>query len=234
MKKITAIHQPNYIPWLGYFYKIYKADVFIFQDDVQFSNKGMHNYHNIKSQDGLLRLKIPVEGKFGSNINEFRTKDELNWKQKHLKLIEVNYRDAKYFDEVYSDLVLLLNQEYSNLAVLNSTIITFICTKLSITASLINSSDLNLTTKREEKVIDSVKATEGDIYFSGTGARAYQKEENYNAQGIQLMYSDYQPFSYPQLWGAFESNVSIVDYLMHCGFRWDIVLEPPIYVFSCI
>ena len=59
--RIIAVHQPNYLPWLGYFFKIFQSDIFVFLDDAQFSNEGMHNYTYIKTAAGLFRLKYPVE-----------------------------------------------------------------------------------------------------------------------------------------------------------------------------
>ncbi|MBK8563691.1 MAG: WbqC family protein [Saprospiraceae bacterium] len=38
-QKIVAIHQPNYFPWLGYFYKIAACDVFVFHDNVEHSKR---------------------------------------------------------------------------------------------------------------------------------------------------------------------------------------------------
>ena len=223
--KTISIHQPNYIPWLGYFYKIYRAETFVFHDDVQYSKRGMHNYHYIKSPEGLLRLKIPVEEKHGYKINEVRTRDELGWKSAHLNLIEKNYRNAKFFNEVFRDFALLLNVDYQNLAVMNREIITFFCNKLNFKISFVTASDLGLNTTKEEKVIDIVESLKGDIYYSGTGAIAYQKDENFNSRGIILRYSDFQIFKYPQLWGNFESNVSIIDFLMNCGYNWGIVID---------
>ncbi len=89
---VISIHQPNYFPWLGYFYKIAQSDVFVLLDDVQFSNEGMHNYHYIKTPQGSLRLKIPVEQHIGDLIMEVKTKDFLGWKEKHIKTIEANYK----------------------------------------------------------------------------------------------------------------------------------------------
>ncbi|MBN1414283.1 MAG: WbqC family protein [Bacteroidales bacterium] len=224
-KKIISIHQPNYIPWLGYFYKIAQSDIFVFHDDAMFSESGMHQYHYIKTPQGPFRLKIPVEQKHGDKIMEVRTRDELGWKNKQLKIIEHNYKKAKFFELVFSDFSNLLLKEYPTLAMLNQAIIIQFCDKLGIDVEYVNSSDLNLTTTREEKIFDTCNRLGANIYYSGTGAKAYQNEENFINRGIELRYSSFTPFEYPQLWGEFQSNVTILDYLMNCGYDWGRVLE---------
>ncbi len=223
--KIIAIHQPNYIPWLGYFYKIYQSDIFVFLDDVQFSNEGMHNYSYIKTPQGSFRLKIPVRQKLGDKIMDVLAKDELGWKRKHLKTIEVNYRRAKNFDEVFHDYTSLIEKEYPSLASINITMIKFFAKKLGIKSIFINASELNINSTREEKVIEICKALGGTIYYSGTGAKIYQKEENFKSRGIELRYSVFTSFEYPQLWDEFQSNITILDYLMNCGYDWESVLN---------
>ena len=223
--KIISVHQPNYIPWLGYFYKISQSDCFVFLDDAQYSNEGMHNFHYIKTPKGPLRLKITVQQTLGDKINEVRTKDELDWKTNHLRLIEANYKKAKFFEETYSDLRSLISREYNSLATLNSSIISFICNKLGINVEFVNSSDLKILTTREEKILDLCSALKAEVYYSGTGARSYQKEENFIKRGIQLRYSEYQPFEYFQQWNGFNKNVSIIDYLMNYGYDWENVLR---------
>lgn len=220
-----AIHQPNYIPWLGYFFKIFQSDVFVFLDDVQFSNEGMQNYHYIKTPQGPFRLRIPVESKFGDNINRVRTKDELNWKSKHLKTMEMNYKKAPYFDEIFSDYSGLLEINFSNLAEFDAHIINFICKKFGFEKKFVRSSDLNIDKSREEKVLEICTALNGDIYYSGTGAKAYQDPKNFEQKGVQLLYSVFTPFEYPQLWGNFQTNVTVIDYLMNCGYDWDRVIK---------
>lgn len=223
-QRTAAIHQPNYIPWLGYFYKIYQSDVFVFLDDAQFSNEGMHNYHYIKTPQGPFRLKIPVAQKMGDKIFEVQTKDALGWKEKHLKTIENNYKRAPYFNEVFKDLADLLAKDYANLSEMNIEIIINLSRKLGISTQFIRSSELNISTIREEKILDICNVLHADVYYSGTGARAYQKDENFMARNIDLRYSVYHPFEYPQFFGAFQSNVTILDYLMHCGYDWENVL----------
>lgn len=223
--KIISIHQPNYIPWLGYFYKISQSDCFIFLDDAQYSNEGMHNYHYIKTPQGPIRLKVPVQQTLGDKINEVRTKDELDWKNKHLRLIESNYIQAKFFKEVFNDLQSLYSPDYKSIAKMNSSIIIFICKKLGLKTEFLESSSLNIYSSKEEKIIDICQALNANVYLSGTGARAYQNEENFIRRGIQLNYLEYKPFVYPQLWNGFYANVSVVDYLMNCGYEWKNVIE---------
>jgi hypothetical protein len=226
--KIIAIHQPNYIPWLGYFYKIYQSDIFVFLDDVQFSNEGMHNYTYIKTPKGPFRLKYPIRQSFGDKINEVRPKDELNWKANHLNIIKANYQGAEYFHNVFEDFTNLIMKEYSNIVSLNIALIEFFCEKLAIKAKFVNASELNINLTKTEKIIKICNALGGNIYYSGTGAKAYQKDEDFKQSGIDLRYSVFKSFHYPQLWDGFQSNITALDFFMNCGYDWDRVLESQI------
>ena len=220
-----AIHQPNYLPWLGYFYKIYQSDVFVFLDDAQFSNKGMHNYTYIKTNNGSCRLKFPVQQRFGDKINEVRPKDELGWKDKHMAILKSNYSKAKYFTEVFNDYRQLISQDFNSISELNGSSIKFYAKKLGIKTKFINSSELNINLSKEEKIIAICNVLGASVYYSGKGAEAYQNEGNFCSNGIELIYSVFKPFNYQQLWGEFQANVSALDFFMNCGYNWDQVLN---------
>lgn len=222
---VISIHQPNYIPWLGYFYKISSSDIFVFLDDVQYSNEGMHNYHYIKTPQGPFRLKIPVIGAFGARINEIKTNDSLGWKERHLKTILVNYKRARYFNLVFQDYEQLIMKSYATLAELNIELITFFCKKFGFGTHLIRSSSLGTTKSHEERIIEICEILCGDTYYSGTGAKNYQNPEDFANKGIILKYSEFTPFNYPQLWKGYQSNVTVLDYLMNCGYDWERVEE---------
>lgn len=197
----------------------------MFLDDVQFSNEGMHNYHYIKTKNGPQRIRIPVTQTLGDKINEVRLRNDLNWQEKHLNLLKENYRKSDHFDEVFSDFSALIHKNQENLSGLNIGIIKYICDKLGLKTVFINSSDLKITTLKEKKIIDICKALECDLYLSGTGAMKYQDEVDFQEHGIRLKYSDYKPFIYRQQFGDFQSNVTILDFLMNCGYRWDFVID---------
>ena len=216
---VISIHQPDYIPYWGYFYKISRCDKFVFLDDCQFSSDNMHHWNKVKTAQGELRLKVPVENKFGDFINSVRTRDELGWKKKHLKTIEMNYTKAPYFKEYFPKFSELINEDYKTIADMNISINKWICSGFGFAPEFYRSSELDIHTVNEERVIDICVLLGGDEYISGNGARAYQVDEHFLERGVKLTYTDYHPFEYKQLWGEFIPNMSIVDYIFNCGFE---------------
>lgn len=227
---IIAIHQPDYIPYWGYFYKMAKCDAFVFLDDCQFSNANWHHWNRIKTPHGECRLKVPVEQHLGDPINSIRTRDELGWKVKHLRTLEMNYGRSAHFSEIYPQLKKLIEKKYDNLADMNIAINTFICYGFGFSPKLYRSSTMGIETVREERVIDICELLHATDYLSGKGAAAYEVETDFSNRGLKLRYTDYKSFEYTQLWGNFIPNLSIVDYLFNCGF-----LIPKCFnIFGCI
>ena len=220
---IVSIHQPDYIPYIGYFYKIFQSDIFVYLDDAQFSTDNIHNWNRIKTPQGELKLKIPVENKLGMNINEVRTRDELKWKEKHIKTIEMNYGKAP-FKELFLPIKEIILCEYKSLADMNISVNSYICEQFSFKTKMYKSSDLDIKSLREERVLDICEHYNAKTYISGNGARAYQVDENFTKRGIKLKYTDYAPVTYNQLWKEFIPNMSILDYILNNGYDWEKVL----------
>lgn len=222
---IVSIHQPDYIPYLGYFYKISKSDKFVFLDDCQFSNDNMHHWNRIKTPQGECRLKAPVEYKFGDKINTVRTRDELKWKEKHLKTIEMNYSRAPFFNDLFSQFEEIILRNYMNLADMNIAINTWIAQGFGFKAEFFRTSEMTIDTVREERVIDICTVLNADEYLSGNGAKAYQINEHFTNNGLILKYTDYMPIEYRQQWKkcGFLENMSAIDYIFNCGFDWNYV-----------
>ena len=221
----VGIHQPDYIPWLGLFYKMYLSDVFVHLDDAQYSNEAAHNFNVIKTPQGALRLKFPVEVKFGDPINEVRPKYELKWNEKHLKTIEMNYSKAPFFKETFPELRELFMTQFPSVSELNININEFIAGKFGIKPKFVRSSQLDIETKREEKVIDLTLAVGGTRYISGNGARAYQTESHFTDRGVELWYLDYKPIEYPQRRGEVLPCMSVLDYIFNCGYDFEYVVN---------
>src|SRR4051812_37622736 len=97
-----AGHQPNYIPWPGYFVKMAQCDIFLILDTAQFqTGSSLDNRNLIKTPQGTQLLTVPVKRK-GMGLQRF---DEVivipGWKRKHLMALQVNYAKAPHFEEVF-------------------------------------------------------------------------------------------------------------------------------------
>lgn len=217
---IIAAHQPNFLPYLGLFYKIKKCEKFIFVDDVQFTNQnGVAQHRNyIKTSQGKLLIHVPVHRSSTSLIKDVTIDYTSNWIKKLGRTLYVTYGKALCYDEVNSWFMGILNRRYSYLSQLNMAIITEVCARWGWNIPFDITSRYDISGKKEEKVVNLVEFFGGTVYYSGKGAAVYLSDEAFNDRGITLKFSDYCPHEYHQLWGMFIPNLSVLDYLMNCGF----------------
>ncbi len=218
----AAIHQPNYIPWLGYFFKIAHADKFVFLDVVAYPSGSFVNRNSIKTPTGPAWLTVPVitSGRFGQLIGEVETDYMHRWAGRHLTTLRNNYGKAPYFKEILA----LLEPHYSvvtdkriSLADFNIGMICSIVTYLGVSTQFMRSSELNVSGYRTDLLLDICRAIGARTYLAGIGAKSYQEDAKFEDAGINPVYSPFSQRSYPQRFGEFVGNLSIVDVLMNCG-----------------
>lgn len=218
---MIAIHQPNYIPYMGYFYKVWKADKFVFLDDCQFSSSEWHNFNRILTAGGEKRLKVPVKYNFGDTIKAVRIDYSRDWRRQHLEALREAYRHAEHYSEVMRWFEWILDREYDSIASMNIAIIHTLCQRFGFGTQFFKSSDLKIDSKKQQRLIDICESMRDCKYLSGTGAKEYIEPAAFEAAGIELIYTDYQPIAYRQQYGtAFTPSMSILDYLFNCGFIW--------------
>lgn len=220
--RTVAIHQPNYIPWLGYFYKMWESDIFVLLDNVQFPRGQSFAARNkIKTSGGPAWLTIPItvpsgesgkvpytEARFASN----------KWKRKHLRTLQMNYKRASYYEDIYPTLEKLI-EKHTNFTELNISLIDWISYYLEIEVELVKLSNLlDEFGDKTELIVDICKELRANVYLSGTGGgKNYTDQTLLHEHGIELRYSQFEHPKYPQLWDGFEPNLSIIDLLFNCG-----------------
>ncbi|MFV0269502.1 MAG: WbqC family protein, partial [Draconibacterium sp.] len=114
----VAIHQPNFMPWLGYFYKMAKADVFVLLDDVRHSKSSFTNRVQIKTPQGPKLLSVPLAEK-EILINQLPISNDGKWNKNQLKLIHNSYRKAPCFNLFYDKVATIFSANYPLLIDLN-------------------------------------------------------------------------------------------------------------------
>jgi hypothetical protein len=217
---IAAIHQPNYLPWLGYFYKIHRSDVFVFLDNVQLpQGRSFVNRNKIKTAQNTLWLTVPCKTK-GRNkqlISEVDIDNEIGWREKHWKTMEYNYGKASYFDKYYDFFQGLYQQEWAKITELNEYAVEKIAKMIGLRSKFIKASALKVPGASTELLINICKAVGADTYLSGFGGKKYMDEAAFEKEHIKLEYYDFKHPTYRQLWGDFVPGLSIVDLLFNEG-----------------
>ena len=216
----VAIHQPNYLPWMGYFFKMYCADVFIFLDDVQFSKGSYINRVRILSSKGPRWLTVPVNVKLGQKIFDVQPSHD-NWQLSHIDLLRNEYAEANYLTNILSelnDLYITLHQD--NIAEINIAIVRVLASRLGIKTSFICSSEIKSSGKGDELLVNLVKSVaEGATYLSGTGGAKYQDPNRFSASSLGFEYIEFEHPEYDQGEGKFEPGLSVIDCLMRYGWK---------------
>jgi hypothetical protein len=221
VRKRVVITQSNYIPWKGYFDALNGADECILLDDVQFTRRDWRNRNLIKTPQGPLWLTIPVEvrGKFSQRILDTRIA-EPGWADKHWKTLRANYARAEGFAQ-YSPLFERLYAECAHeesLSRVNRRFIEAICETLGINTRLSWSTDYELISGQNEKLIHLCRQVSATDYYSGPAAKDYMDLSLWEAAGIRVHFLDYSGYpEYKQIHGPFTHGVSIVDLLLNVG-----------------
>jgi len=224
-KTLVAIHQPNFLPWLGYFDKIARADIFVILDSVQFAKTGGTWSNRVQMLVGgrAAWLTVPIVRSYHDvrTYREMQFSDAAPWRAKHLKSISLNYAAAPYFDEMFPLLQTLLATPTSSLAEFNEVVIRALCEGLQIeTGKLARSSALPVAGNATDLLIAIVQAVGGTAYLAGGLASTYQEDEKFAEAGIELVYQHFQHPIYPQVNSQeFVPGLSIMDALMNCGWE---------------
>lgn len=215
----VVVLQPSYLPWLGYFDQINRADVFVFYDDVQYDKNGWRNRNRIKTPQGWQWITVPVitRNRFGAPISDVEIDNKTLWAAKHLKTLVQNYSKSPYFKEYIRLFKAIYSREWSRIAGLDIALIKSISEVLGINTKFATSSELNLEGDRLERLLKICTKFGADRYLTGESAKDYMDEGVFSSHGVEVEYQNYRHPVYPQLYGEFISHLSVVDLLFNCG-----------------
>jgi len=226
---VVGIHQPNYLPWFGYFLKMAASDIFVFHDDAGLNSKGLTLRVRISHQEPHRQprwLSVPLQRHAANTriCNLLVCKDR-PWHRHHLALLANTYVHAPYFYEVMPLMETMFQSlhECKVLSHLNIYLIQEIAAALDLHPGFKMSSDYSFRSAPSETNASLVAAVGGTHYLSGKGANAYETPESYSRHGIFLFPTDAAEFLDRQLrpfQASHRAGLSMVDLWMHLGTAW--------------
>lgn len=216
---IVGIHQPNFMPWLGFFEKIRRSDVFVLLDSVWFSRRSWAHRVRVRGKNGTHWLIVPVHASPTTPLNQVDIVEGTKWKTKQKNMLTDFYVHAPMFKEVFTELWSWISRDWSSLSEMNIFLIERICEWLSISTPLVRSSQLPVTGRKNDLNAAIVRHLGGLTYLCGDGAEGYQDDTHFAEMGIGVLRLRFSHPVYPQVEGSFEPGLSVVDWLFNMGPR---------------
>ena len=217
--KILTAHQPAYLPWLGYFHKIISSDIYVYLDTVQLEKNSFSCRNKIKTPQGSAWITIPRKRKGNSSIaiKEIQIDNSKQWKNKHLKNFYFNYQKTPFFDDLYPRIEELYSQSYELFSDLAYHHLLFWMKELDIKTKVVKSSDLNITSKKSDLILELCQNLNADKYISGVEGKYYLDEMSFKKETIDVEYQNFKHPIYRQKNGKFISHMSVIDLVFNEG-----------------
>lgn len=220
MNKTVVIHQPDFVPYLGFFDRFLHADLYIALDHVQFvhSSRGWTHRDKIKTMYGEKWISLSVKkSPRDTQINKIELASPMDWVNRNLSLLHENYKNAEFYNDIMKEVEVIYKNPSGLMVDFNLKFIDLISKMLSVELPRVLSSTLSPCGAKTSMLIDLLKKVGATKYLSGTGALAYLDELAFHEAGIELEFQKFEHPIYPQLYSGFHSNLSSLDLLFNCG-----------------
>lgn len=217
----VVVLQPGYLPWLGFFDQMRRADVFVYYDDVQYDTHGWRNRNRIKTQQGSLWLTVPVRhsGLSKPRILDVTIDPRANWAKKHVASIRQAYAAAPFIRQYVPVLEEILMRPWERLVDLDIAVAALVAEWLGVRRQIERASELGIEGGQSDRLVNICRHFGASRYLSGNAAQEYLDVALFERSGIAVEWQDYTHPVYPQLHGEFVPFMSAIDLVLNCGER---------------
>jgi len=218
---IVSIHQPHFLPWMGYMNKVMNSDKFVWLDTVQFRKNYFQNRTRIKSTAGIpLWLTLPVHNHLGDLISDIRI-SESAWKKKIISKVHANYSKAPYYSK-YSDALYEVWDRCESDLLTDINLVTFMHLKklLNIQANIILASELQIQSSDPTgRLAEICRKLGASAYIAGRGGKDYMNLAEFEKENVRIIWQDFVPgkVRYAQIGDGYVAGLSIIDCLFNVG-----------------
>ena len=220
-KKVVVIHQPDFVPYLGFFHRFLHADFYIALDHVQYvngSSRAWTHRDKIKTAQGEKWLTVSVKkAPRDTAINQIELSKDTHWRQDNLSLLEQNYRKTPFYGELMPEIERLYAQPLHLLHDFNMASIELLMDLLDVRIPWVWSSSLDPVGAKNELLVNLLKKVSATHYLSGVGARDYFDPTPFREANIEVVWQNFNHPVYPQLNSEFIPYLSSIDLLFNCG-----------------
>lgn len=213
---VVSIHQPYYFPWMGYFDKIRRSDVFVFLDDAQYEKNNFYNRNRLRAKTGTIMITVPVTHDSTATIDDTRIVSRSSWQDKHYKSFLYNYSGAKNWKMHQPFLDHIFNKtKWMWLCDLNMATVEYVARALDINRRIELSSKMEIKTTGTQRLVDICRTLGATKYYSGASGKNYMDMNLFENAGIDVEFQNYKQEPYRQAYDGYEPNCSAMDFVLN-------------------
>lgn len=212
----VAIMQPTYLGWAGYFSLIDQADIFILDDQAQYVAKSWHSRNRIRTGGGnIVWLTVPVHG-HRAPLNTIEIANEREWISKHWATIEQAYRKTPGWEHLSGYIRTPFDRDWQYLTDFTTDVIGRLARCLGISTYVVHASTLGPTRPgMADRISDLCHHVDATTLLNTRTAEQYLDESMLDH--IRIQWHDYHHPTYGQAGQEWQSHLSVLDLLAHCG-----------------
>ena len=216
----VTIHQPEFLPWLGFFHKASLADLLVLLDDSQYRKNYFHNRNRIRTPDGWSWITVPVEkAPLDTPMNGIRIAESNNprWREKIENAVHLSYGRAPYYGETSEAVSAILHNASGGLVDLNIALLEWMLPRFKVAPQVQLASAFELQSTASQRILDICLRTGATTYISGISGPDYLDLPSFEQAGITVETQKFQHPIYEQLFPGFEPQMSSMEALFLLG-----------------
>ena len=211
-----AVMQPYFFPYIGYWQLISLSKTFVLYNDVNYIKKGWinRNYSLVNGKKCFFNIPV-IDASQNRLICNHQIVQEVSWKKRLLKKIELSYSKAPYFSRTMPLVEEVVSNNESNLSEYIFYSIETISKFLSLDCKFVRSESFrNQNLSGYERILDICKKTGAYRYTNPIAGRHLYSEDKFISEGVGIQFLESKECVYRQFSGAFVPNLSILDVMM--------------------
>lgn len=218
--KTIAIMQPYFFPYVGYWQLMHAVDRFVIYDDVNYIKGGWINRNRLLINGEPVYITVPLHKSSPyKRICDISLQPSPVWRDKLVKMVEIIYRKAPCFSEVFPVIEKLVNHDVGNLADYLAYQLKTLAAFMGIKAEFVVSSRSyeNEYLSGQARILDICNREEASTYINPQGGQTLYDAQLFRSAGIDLRFIVMRPLPYKQRGVEFVPYLSIIDALMELG-----------------
>lgn len=225
---VLSFNQPVFIPWGGLFARLMTADRMVLLDDTLFARGFTFvNRNRIKGPGGQIWITVPImkKDRGRQKIRDLEIYQKDYWAGKFAETLRHAYGKSIYFKELSEDLMKIIRKDDSRFLPMVSSILECLRTYLGIRTPLLLQSDTGIEGRGVNlliRIARELKAAQVILPFPASKLLAWRQIED---EGIEVRFLKFVSPVYPQFWGDFIGNLSVLDLLFCLGPQGKGILE---------